>query len=172
MRNVSVELSVDGGTSFILWQGELKGLKGSRICRIQPSIGPANGGTLVEIRGSGFSGHDSASCLFGTKQGTETLAHILSDQIVQCTSPAMQSGDVSANEGLPVEVQLKLWSGATATTAGGSLAVFAYQGASHVTDVYLRLATLRSSALLDKVHSGKCFWCSPKKTGVPAKYMP
>jgi len=66
----------------------------------------------------------------------------------------MQSGDMSANEGSAVEVQLKLWSGATATTAGGSLAIFAYQGTAHVTDVQPSVGITSSWQMLTVIGTG------------------
>ena len=64
----------------------------SEIFSVEPSIGSADGGTNVTVRGSGFSLHREISCLFGN---SEVMGVYLSDDIIRCVSPAHSTESVS-----------------------------------------------------------------------------
>lgn len=58
---------------------------------IRPHNGPSNGGTNLEIMGSGFQTKDIASCRFGA---IEIEARVVSDSVIICNTPAHIPGSV------------------------------------------------------------------------------
>jgi hypothetical protein len=59
------------------------------VTSIVPSIGPAQGSTVVKVHGSGFTKSIFLRCLFGSIPVT---ANWLSDRVVECLAPPFQEG--------------------------------------------------------------------------------
>ena len=64
------------------------------ITSLSPIEGPATGGTVVNVTGSGFINTVTIYCQFGTSDNITldtVTATVLSSTLLQCTSPALQS---------------------------------------------------------------------------------
>lgn len=59
------------------------------LVRMSPAAGPASGGTVVRVSGSGFLDLPQAACLFGV--GEPTPARVVDDSTLVCTSSPLSS---------------------------------------------------------------------------------
>ena len=60
---------------------------------ITPAGGPADGGTLVEVKGSGFASGTSLDCRFETEaEATVVTAQLVDDETLRCTVPPQPDG--------------------------------------------------------------------------------
>ena len=62
------------------------------VVSISPTVGGADGGSVVQVFGENFVENPELSCKFGD---TRVTAQYVSDTIIECISPALQSADVS-----------------------------------------------------------------------------
>jgi hypothetical protein len=78
------------------------------VTSIVPSIGPAQGFTVVKVHGLGFTKSIFLRCLFGSIPVT---ANWLSDRVVECLAPPFQEGAILevkiSNNGLQPSATLR-----------------------------------------------------------------
>ena len=92
-------------------------IEGPAIRALQPTAGPAAGGTRVTVSGSGFPADLPAQCAFGAAP-LAAATFVSSSQLV-CTSPALAAGHRATS--LPVEVT---YNGVELSTSGLRLHLF------------------------------------------------
>jgi len=100
--NVSLELSLNS-VDFMDGYAQLEVVEPILVTKVWPSSGPVKGGTVVAVRGAGFSVHDVQGCLFGLEWGA---AMRTSDHEIFCRSP--KSSLQSFEDAAPSIVRLGL----------------------------------------------------------------
>ena len=61
---------------------------------VQPSVGSVQGGTIIEVHGSGYTAGKTA-CIFGTSGSMLVRAEVTSSSMLSCMAPAGAEGDVA-----------------------------------------------------------------------------
>ena len=95
------------------------------ITSLSPIEGPATGGTVVNVTGSGFVDTVTIYCQFGTSDNITldtVTATVLSSTLLQCTSPALQSLDDPSTVSLQISVN-----GIDYTNLSTSITGFTYE---------------------------------------------
>ncbi len=82
----------------------------AKLLSISPSFGPASGGSIIDVRGSGFVEGCMLKCRFGHSSALE--ARIVTSTLVRCTSPVAAPGIVdlvipSTWSAAPLQFQFK-----------------------------------------------------------------
>ena len=81
---VDVELSIDGGGSFVGRDFTFTYFHEAVVSSVSPNSGPAVGATLVRVTGFNFAPTAGLSCLFGWRRAPATY---LDFQTVRCAAP-------------------------------------------------------------------------------------
>ena len=64
------------------------------VASVQPSVGSVQGGTIIEVHGSGYAAGKTA-CIFGTSGSMLVRAEVTSSSLLSCMAPAGAEGDVA-----------------------------------------------------------------------------
>jgi len=91
-RSTVVQVSIDGGLSWAESGSVFTFEPALAITGLEPASGPSGlGGTLVTVRGSGFSGSHRLGCRFGQE---DVLARYLDSETIVCLAPPLPTGSV------------------------------------------------------------------------------
>lgn len=116
---VDVLVTTPSGTSANVAADNFTYTSGPTVTSISPKGGPVEGGTLVTITGSGFTG--ATSVTFG---GTSVTPTVVNDTSITATSPARSAGTVDVRVVTPI--------GTSANTAADD---FVYGGGPIITSI-------------------------------------
>ena len=149
---VSVDVTVNGqdveanSTSLRLYNNNTFYYVNMSITSLSPIEGPATGGTVVNVTGSGFINTVTIYCQFGTSDNITldtVTATVLSSTLLQCTSPALQSLDDPSTVSLQISVN-----GIDYTNLSTSITGFTYEPNVTVLSVFPSMGEWTGGSLI------------------------